>query len=257
MNELPRRYFASRGYAHLLIDFRGLGGSSGRAWDTMNPAEGRDGAQAVEWASELAQGGFRAEKMEIRNRTLAISPRSRDSAFPKKVKSAHDSKLDTTRPANARRQREKPPMIREVILLTCALCLSSGLARAQGAPTTCPTNYTCSYQSSSTHALLGNSQDGQPESRVGFLTFDTAGNWSGVLSGNLNGTVVANTAVSGTCVSGSDTTLGTLNFKVGLGGKPASLAFVTAPSGVHTDLIIAGSMLASDTRVQVAVCHGN
>jgi len=52
MNELPRRYFASRGYAHLLIDFRGLGGSSGRAWDTMNPAEGRDGAQAVEWASE-------------------------------------------------------------------------------------------------------------------------------------------------------------------------------------------------------------
>jgi len=51
MNELPRRYFASRGYAHLLIDFRGLGGSSGRAWDTMNPAEGRDGAQAVEWAA--------------------------------------------------------------------------------------------------------------------------------------------------------------------------------------------------------------
>jgi hypothetical protein len=51
MNELPRRYFASRGYAHLLIDFRGLGGSSGLAWDAMNPNEGRDGAQAVEWAA--------------------------------------------------------------------------------------------------------------------------------------------------------------------------------------------------------------
>ena len=51
MNELPRRYFASRGYAHLLVDFRGLGGSSGLAWDLMNPGEGRDGAQAVEWAA--------------------------------------------------------------------------------------------------------------------------------------------------------------------------------------------------------------
>ncbi len=148
-------------------------------------------------------------------------------------------------------------MIRRMILLAGMLCICPALARAQSAPTACPTNYTCSYQSSSTHALLGNAQDGQPESRVGFLTFDSAGNWSGVLSGNLNGTVVADTGVSGTCVSGSATTLGRLNFNAGLGGKPASFAFVTAPNGVHTDLIIAGSMLASDTRVQVAICHGN
>jgi hypothetical protein len=148
-------------------------------------------------------------------------------------------------------------MIRRMVLLAVMLCVAPGLARAQSTPTVCPTNYTCSYQSSSTHALLGNGQDGQPESRVGFLKFDANGNWSGVLSGNLNGTVVANRAVSGTCVSGSDTTLGMLNFNQGLGGKPASFAFVTAPNGAHTDLIIAGSMLASDTRAHVAVCHGN
>jgi len=148
-------------------------------------------------------------------------------------------------------------MIQKTLLLASILCLYPVLTRAQGAPTSCPTNYICSYQSSSTHALLGNAQDGQPESRVGFLSFDGSGNWSGVLSGNLNGTVVANQAVSGTCVSGSATTLATLNFNQGLGGKSASFAFVTAPDGTHTDLIIAGSMLASDTRVQVAVCRGN
>lgn len=148
-------------------------------------------------------------------------------------------------------------MMRPMILAAIMLCIYLGLARAQNAPTACPANYTCSYQSSSTQALLGASTDGQPQSRVGFLTFDSSGNWSGVLSGNLNGTVVANTAVSGTCVSGSDTTLGQLNFKAGLGGKPAGFAFVTAPNGTHTDLIIAGSMLTTDTRVQVAVCHGN
>ncbi|MDB5107136.1 MAG: putative Hydrolase CocE/NonD family protein [Candidatus Binatus sp.] len=51
MNEAPRRYFAARGYAHLLIDFRGLGGSSGIAWEAMDRGEGRDGAEAVEWAA--------------------------------------------------------------------------------------------------------------------------------------------------------------------------------------------------------------
>ena len=44
-------YFAAHGYAHLLVDFRGLGGSSGIAWEAMDPREGRDGAEAVEWAA--------------------------------------------------------------------------------------------------------------------------------------------------------------------------------------------------------------
>lgn len=147
--------------------------------------------------------------------------------------------------------------MRLIFLLASALLICPVLVHAQTAPTSCPTNYTCSYQSSSTQALLGTKSDGQPQSRVGFMTFDNAGNWSGVLSGNINGTVVANTAVSGTCISGTNTTLGTLNFKAGLGGNPVSLAFVTAPNGTHTDLILAGSMLASDTRILLAVCHGN
>jgi len=148
-------------------------------------------------------------------------------------------------------------MIRRIIVLAAFLLLFSRVALAQGTPTTCPTNYTCSYQSSSTHALLGNSQDGDPESRVGFLIFDGAGNWSGVLSGSLNGTVVTNKAVSGTCVSGSETTLGMLNFNAGLGGKPASSSFVTAPNGSHIDLLLAGSALSSDTRIIIGTCRGD
>ncbi|MGC1344333.1 MAG: CocE/NonD family hydrolase [Candidatus Binataceae bacterium] len=49
MNEFPRRYFAARGYAVLLIDFRGLGSSDGIVHEAMDRGEGRDGAEAVEW----------------------------------------------------------------------------------------------------------------------------------------------------------------------------------------------------------------
>src|SRR5690348_7954279 len=44
-------YFAAHGYAHLLVDFRGVGGSSGIPWETMDRREGSDGAEAVEWAA--------------------------------------------------------------------------------------------------------------------------------------------------------------------------------------------------------------
>lgn len=48
-----RNWFAARGYAHLLVDVRGSGGSSGTWVESMNPVpEGRDGAEAVEWAAE-------------------------------------------------------------------------------------------------------------------------------------------------------------------------------------------------------------
>jgi hypothetical protein len=141
--------------------------------------------------------------------------------------------------------------------LLVAISITPAIARAQTAPTLCPTNYGCSFQSSSTQALIGGSTDGQPQSRVGFLNFDGSGNFAGVLSGSLNGTVVTNTAVSGTCVSGSGTTLATLNFNAGLGGNPVSSAVVTSSNGTRTDLLLAGSVLTSDTRVIVGVCHGN
>jgi|SRR5579875_1947534 len=130
-------------------------------------------------------------------------------------------------------------------------------ARGQTPLTACPINYTCSYQSSSTVALIGGATDGQPQSRVGFITFDSSGNWTGVLSGNLNGKVVANTAVSGTCVPGTGSTLATLNFNAGLGGNPVSLAFVTRPDGGKIDLLLAGSAIASDARVVFATCYGD
>ncbi len=52
MLEYPREYFASHGYASLLVDLRGLGGSSGVAWETLDAREGEDGVQIIEWAAQ-------------------------------------------------------------------------------------------------------------------------------------------------------------------------------------------------------------
>jgi putative CocE/NonD family hydrolase len=87
-NEAPRRYFAAHGYAHLLIDFRGLGGSTGVAWDAMDRGEGRDGAEAVEWIARqpwcdgnvgmwgLSYGGISSLKVGAENppHLKAIAP---------------------------------------------------------------------------------------------------------------------------------------------------------------------------------------
>lgn len=124
-------------------------------------------------------------------------------------------------------------------------------------PTTCPTNYTCSYQNASTQPLIGQPTDGQPGSAVGFINFDGEGNFSGVFTGDSNGKIVTDTVLTGTCVSGSSTSLGRINFNAGLSGKPGSIAFVTAPNGSHTDILFAGSILASDTRVIIGTCRGN
>ncbi len=79
MNEAPRRYFAANGYAHLLVDFRGLGGSSGVAWAAMDRGEGRDGAEAIEWIARqpwcdgnvgmwgLSYGGISSLKVAAEN----------------------------------------------------------------------------------------------------------------------------------------------------------------------------------------------
>src|SRR5262245_62518680 len=79
MNEAPRRYFAARGYAHLLVDFRGLGGSSGVAWSAMDRGEARDGAEAIEWIARqpwcdgnvgmwgLSYGGISSLKVAAEN----------------------------------------------------------------------------------------------------------------------------------------------------------------------------------------------
>jgi uncharacterized protein len=87
-NEAPRRYFAAHGYAHLLVDFRGLGGSTGVAWDAMDRGEGRDGAEAVEWIARqpwcdgnvgmwgLSYGGISSLKVGAENppHLKAIAP---------------------------------------------------------------------------------------------------------------------------------------------------------------------------------------
>ena len=77
--EASRRYFAQRGYAHLLIDFRGLGGSDGIAWEAMHRNEGVDGAEACEWIARqswcdgnvgmwgLSYGGISSLKVAAEN----------------------------------------------------------------------------------------------------------------------------------------------------------------------------------------------
>lgn len=54
MLEYPRRYFVAHGYAHLLVDLRGLGNSSGVAWETLDAREAEDAAEIVEWAARQA-----------------------------------------------------------------------------------------------------------------------------------------------------------------------------------------------------------
>jgi len=143
-----------------------------------------------------------------------------------------------------------------VLSATVLAAPAIGWNQAPG-PTTCPTNYTCSYQNASTVPLIGGPSDGQPGSGIGYITFDAEGNFSGLFSGNSNGKPATDTILTGNCVSGTSTTLGRINFNAGLSGKPGSLAFVTAPNGSHTDIIFAGSALASDSRVIVGTCRGN
>jgi putative CocE/NonD family hydrolase len=45
------RWFASRGYAALLVDFRGTGSSDGRQRPPFDPSEADDGVAAIEWAA--------------------------------------------------------------------------------------------------------------------------------------------------------------------------------------------------------------
>ncbi len=45
------RWFAARGYASLLVDFRGTGSSDGTQRPPFDPAEADDGVAAVEWAA--------------------------------------------------------------------------------------------------------------------------------------------------------------------------------------------------------------
>jgi putative CocE/NonD family hydrolase len=48
----PQRWFASRGYAHLLVDVRGYGGSEGRHAESFDPRpEAADAGEVVEWAA--------------------------------------------------------------------------------------------------------------------------------------------------------------------------------------------------------------
>jgi uncharacterized protein len=49
LTEYACRFFAQHGYAALLVDFRGTGGSGGLYWDPLDPGEHRDGAEVVEW----------------------------------------------------------------------------------------------------------------------------------------------------------------------------------------------------------------
>ena len=53
--ERQRLALVERGYAHLLVDVRGFGGSDGSSVESQDPrAEGRDAAEVVEWVARQA-----------------------------------------------------------------------------------------------------------------------------------------------------------------------------------------------------------
>jgi putative CocE/NonD family hydrolase len=52
--DAAHRFFADRGYASLLVDLRGLGGSTGRIHGALDAQEAQDGADLVEWAAAQA-----------------------------------------------------------------------------------------------------------------------------------------------------------------------------------------------------------
>ena len=80
--EASRRYFAQRGYAHLLIDFRGLGGSDGVAWEAMHRNEGVDGAEACEWIARQSwcDGNRRHVGLVLRRNQLTQSGGGKSTA---------------------------------------------------------------------------------------------------------------------------------------------------------------------------------
>ena len=80
-------YLVKRGYAHIVVDVRGTGGSQGN-WDSFGPNEQRDGAEMVAWArkqpwSNGRIGGYGPSYMAITQLTTAARrPKGLKAIFP-------------------------------------------------------------------------------------------------------------------------------------------------------------------------------
>ncbi len=86
--EYSNRYFASRGYGTMLVDFRGLGGSTGMAREAMHESEAGDGVAIIDWTAGqpwsngrigmwgLSYGGITALK------TAAARPKALKAIIP-------------------------------------------------------------------------------------------------------------------------------------------------------------------------------
>ena len=80
-------YLVRRGYAHVVVDVRGTGGSQG-GWDSFGPNEQRDGPEVVRWArkqpwSNGKIGGYGPSYMAITQLTTAArSPKGLKAIFP-------------------------------------------------------------------------------------------------------------------------------------------------------------------------------
>ena len=80
-------YLVRRGYAHVVVDVRGTGGSQGN-WDSFGPSEQRDGPQVVRWArkqpwSDGNIGGYGPSYMAITQLTTAARrPKGLKAIFP-------------------------------------------------------------------------------------------------------------------------------------------------------------------------------
>ena len=140
---------------------------------------------------------------------------------------------------------------------------AGGKASSQAvSPTVCPVNYTCSLILTGTAPLAGLANDGQPSAIIGFVNFGPSSNISGILSINKNGTTVNNLPVTGTCTSGTATTLGQVQITYTISGvsKTKTGTFLTYTSGAgRQDLYISNdtSTTPADTEVGAGVCRGS
>jgi len=142
--------------------------------------------------------------------------------------------------------------------LVIAMMLQYSGANLQAAlppPTTCPTNFTCSLTASGTRPLLGKSDDGNPSSYLGVLTFDASGHITGFLSIDNNGTVSRNDVAGATCTSGTGDQFGKLDFSTPA-GHPLIFSFLTYATPTGTGLLFADATPsdANDTTVLVGNC---
>jgi hypothetical protein len=134
-------------------------------------------------------------------------------------------------------------------LIGAAVCC--GNAFAGGPATPCPTTFTCAFDAAEVRPLSDPTNLRTPAVYVGYIVFDSSGNPTMTVLGNLNGTVQTLATFTGTCTAGASGVPGTLDFETA-GPK---LGFVSDDSGNELRTIVTEDVNhGTSTPVTLGVC---